>query len=318
MDAPLTISLVAPVYGVEKYISRFAESVLGQSYPHIQFIFVNDGTKDRSIELLNELIDSRFQHLRERITIVGKENGGLPAARRTGMEYVSGDYVWHIDSDDWLEPDAVKRIAECALATGSDLIYFNFYKEYAGRTKLKVEADYRTEDKTKYIKAMYNHRSYGCVWNKCVKTGLYRKYDIRFPQYSYAEDIFLMAQITGYAESIYHLDEALYHYRKDNPQAITRQNRRKRRAEAVRNSLALYELYKDVPSDKCPVSVLFDDIFYRSGLYSLMYGLGLFEEFPYLSDNISRASLHRGGDVWIPMQLLLKLYAFIRRFISRS
>ena len=77
MDAPLTISLVAPVYGVEKYISRFAESVLGQSYPHIQFIFVNDGTKDRSIELLNELIDSRFQHLRERITIVGKENGGL-------------------------------------------------------------------------------------------------------------------------------------------------------------------------------------------------------------------------------------------------
>lgn len=318
MDAQLTISLVAPIYGVEKYISRFAESVLGQSYPHIQFIFVNDGTKDRSIELLNELIDSRYQHLRECITIVNKENGGLPAARRTGMEYVSGDYVWHIDSDDWLEPDAVRLIAECAERTRADLIYFDFFKEYSDRTKRVTESEYRIEDQAEYLKAMYNHRSYGCVWNKCVRTELYRGHDIRFPEFSYAEDIFLITQITGYAESISYLNEALYHYRKDNPHAITRQNRRKRREQAVRNSLALYELYKDVPSEKCQISVVFEDIFYRSGLYSLMYGLGLFDEYPFLAEKISKASVHGGGDVWIPLQLMLKLYVFIRRIVSRS
>ncbi len=318
MDTPLTISLVAPVYGVEKYISRFAESVLGQSYPHIQFIFVNDGTKDRSIDLLNGLIDSKYPLLKERIIIVDKENAGLPAARKTGMEYVTGDYVWHIDSDDWIEPDAVKKIAECAVQTGADLIYFNFYKEYAEHTKLKVESDYGIEDKDEYLRAMYNHRSYGCVWNKCVKTDIYRRNDVRFPQFSYAEDTFLMTQIVGYVRSIHHLDEALYHYRKDNPQAITRQNRSKRRTEAVRNSLALYQLYKDVPSDKCPVSVIFDDIFYRSGLYSIMYGLELFNEYPFLSEKIAGASLRCRSDVWIPVQMMLKVYVWIRRMMSRS
>ena len=81
MNEPIIISIVAPVYGVERFIGRFAESVLSQSYPHIQFVFVDDGTKDSSIDILNELIDSRFPHLRERVVIVHKQNAGLPAAR---------------------------------------------------------------------------------------------------------------------------------------------------------------------------------------------------------------------------------------------
>ena len=108
----LTISLVAPIYGVEKYIQKFADSALGQTYPFIQFVFVNDGTKDASIQVLNSVIDKDYAHLRDRITIVNKENAGLPAARKTGMEYVTGDYVWHVDPDDWLEKDAVQKIAD--------------------------------------------------------------------------------------------------------------------------------------------------------------------------------------------------------------
>ena len=77
------ISLVVPVYGVEFYIRQFAESAIDQSYNNIQFIFVNDGTKDRSMEILEELIEERFNHLRSRIIIINKENGGLPSARKT-------------------------------------------------------------------------------------------------------------------------------------------------------------------------------------------------------------------------------------------
>ena len=68
------ISLVAPVYGVEKYIAKFAESVLDQTYQDIQFVFVNDGTKDRSMEILRQLIEERYAHLKQRILIVDKEN----------------------------------------------------------------------------------------------------------------------------------------------------------------------------------------------------------------------------------------------------
>ena len=86
MNRPVTISLVVPVYGVERYIAEFAESVFSQSYPHLQFVFVNDGTKDDSIKVLESLIDSRYSSLKDRIVIVEKENGGLPAARMTGLE----------------------------------------------------------------------------------------------------------------------------------------------------------------------------------------------------------------------------------------
>ena len=171
----MTISLVAPIYGVENYIEKFAESVLGQTYPHIQFIFVNDGTKDASIQVLNSVIDNGYAHLRDRIILVNKKNAGLPAARKTGMEYVTGDYVWHVDPDDWLEPGAVQTIIDFAKASNyPDLIYFDLYKEYPDKAKQKKQKDFTAEQKDVYIRSMYNHHSYGCVWNKCVNKLLFK------------------------------------------------------------------------------------------------------------------------------------------------
>ena len=311
MKPDISISLVIPIYGVERFIGRFAESVLGQSYPFIQYVFVNDGTKDSSIQILESLIDSKFSHLRDRIVIVHKENEGLPAARKTGIEYATGDYIWHIDSDDWIEEEAVSKIAECASATDADIIYFNFYKEYPGRSKVKADKDYTADEKSEYQRDMYNHKAHGCVWNKCIKKKLYTDNEVHFPVYPYAEDIFLMSQLVGYAGSIFHLDEPLYHYRKDNPHAITRQNSKKRRREAAINFLSLYEIYRD--SEYNPVSSILDDGFYRAGAYSILYGLGLFKKYPYLSSKIRSAGLRLNGDIWIPVQILLKIYAFLFR-----
>lgn len=312
MIPQINISLVIPVYGVERFIGRFAESVLSQSYPYIQYVFVNDGTKDSSIRILESLIDNKFSHQRDKVVIVSKENGGLPAARKTGMEYATGDYIWHIDSDDWIEEDAVTRIAECAAQTDADIIYFDFYKEYSGRTKLKVDRDYTADEKFVYQRDMYNHNAHGCVWNKCVKRKLYVENEVHFPKYSYAEDTFLMSQLVGYADSIVHLNAALYHYRKDNPQAITRQGSQKRHREAVMNFLSLYEIYRNAPFN--PVASIFDDIFYRAGAYSIIYRLGLFKEYPYLAQNILKAGLKGKADIWIPFQIALKIYAlFVKK-----
>lgn len=96
----MKVSIIVPIYGVERYIEKCAESVLSQTWPDIQFIFVNDGTPDRSIELLEALIDSRFAHLKDRIVIINKENGGLPQARLSGLKVATGDFVMHVDSDD--------------------------------------------------------------------------------------------------------------------------------------------------------------------------------------------------------------------------
>ena len=91
MNNRYKLSLIAPIYGVEKYIRKFAETALGQTYEDMEFIFVNDGTKDRSMEILEELIEEQFSHLRPRIVIVNKENGGLPSARKSGLEVAQGE-----------------------------------------------------------------------------------------------------------------------------------------------------------------------------------------------------------------------------------
>ena len=311
MNEPIIISIVAPVYGVERFIGRFAESVLSQSYPHIQFVFVDDGTKDSSIDILNELIDSRFFHLRERVVIVHKQNAGLPAARQTGMEYVTGDYVWHVDSDDWIAEDAVEKLVSRIMETGSDVIYFGYMKEYADRSKPKPEKEYTTDQKQTYVRNMYTHKAYGSVCNKCIRRSLYDKPLVKFAPYAYAEDTYLTTQLVGYASSISHLDECLYHYRKDNPHAITRQNMKKRHREYALNFLDLYERYRDVPAESNPVHVILDDILLKAGWYSIIYRLGLFKSHPYLAEAILKAKLRTGSEVWIPAQLLVKLIALL-------
>ncbi len=87
------ISLIVPVYGVERYIRQFADSALGQTYDDIQFIFVNDGTTDRSMQLLDELIAEKYTRLTDRILIINKENGGLPSARKAGLDAAKGEYI---------------------------------------------------------------------------------------------------------------------------------------------------------------------------------------------------------------------------------
>lgn len=307
------VSLIAPIYGVERFMRRFAESVLGQSYPYIQFIFVNDGTKDSSMEILDSVIRESYSHLRERIVIVNKENEGLPAARRTGMEYANGDYVWHIDSDDWIETDAVAKIVDCVRESDADVVYFNFYRELGEKTELVVENDYDCSRKALYQTDMFNHKAYGCVWNKCVKRRLYEDNPVHFARYPHAEDTILMSQLIGYAGSIVHLNDALYHYRKDNPDALTRENSRKRRRELLLNYMSLYEIYREASSS--PVSPIMDHLFYRAGRYSLIYRLGLFERYPYLADKILESEIQWHSATSVPAQIILKAYACIRRKI---
>ena len=304
------ISLVIPVYGVERYIVEFARSVFEQSYPYVQFVFVNDGTKDNSIGVLRNLIDSEYSHLADRILVIDKENGGLPAARKTGLEHVTGDYVYHVDPDDWLSVGSLEAIAAKALETDADIIYFNYVKEYENRVSVKKEKLYTASDRVRYIRNMYNHKAFGTLCNKCVKRKIYVENMISHPKYGYAEDCCLSVQLVGYAESLAYLDMDIYHYRKNNPHSITRQGLKRRKKEYVMNFLDLYEKYKDTSH---PVSVIFDDIFLQAGWYSILYGLDLFNSYPYLADKIRKAQVRGNGNIWLPMQIIVKIYSFFRK-----
>jgi glycosyltransferase involved in cell wall biosynthesis len=313
MQQNITISIIAPIYGVENYIVEFANSILSQSYPHIEFIFVNDGTKDRSIELLEALIAEKYEHLRPQIKIVHKANGGLPAARRTGLEHATGDYIYNVDSDDWLSEGSIAKIAAKIAESGADIVYFNYVKEYPTRSSVKKERAYGAGEQRLYVRNMYNHRSFGTLCNKCVRRALFTENDIAVPKYGYAEDCFVSTQIVGLAKSVAYLDEDIYHYRKGVATAITSQQRRKRKREYALNFIDLYQKYCNVPQEANPVACIFDDILIQAGWYSIFYRLDLFKEYPWLAGAVRGAKIRGGGsDVPIVAQLLTKLVAMFK------
>lgn len=312
MTNSISFSLIAPIYGVEKYIGKFAASVLGQTYNNIQFIFVNDGTTDSSMEILNTLIENKYRQLKDQIIIINKSNEGLPAARRTGMEYATGDYILHIDSDDWLEVDAVEKIAKKAKETDSDIIYFDFINEYGNRVKYKSEREYNNHNKNDLIVNIYNYKGHGYVWNKCFKREILTKHNVHYSLHAMHEDIYLMSQIIFFAKSITHLKEALYHYRKNNPHSISAQNRAKRRHASTLNFLDLFEKYQNTPTNENPVSVISGDIIMRAAWYSTMYNYGLFKTHPYITKEILKTRIKKRARVWFIFQVYLKIVAFFK------
>jgi glycosyltransferase involved in cell wall biosynthesis len=242
-------TIVVPIYGVERYIRQCADTVLGQTYDKIQFIFVNDGTKDNSMQVLSELIEEKYQHLKPSILIINKENEGLPAARRTGLEHATGDYVLHVDSDDWIELDTVERIARKSEETHADLICFKVFKEEAKRTRVRGNREYTIEEKDRFVRDIKTHKAYGYTVNKCAKRKVYLENKVFFATYGMFEDVFLMTQLVYYADSYAHIDAPLYHYRRTNYESFTRQKRSRKRLFASRNMLDLYRSFKDdIPS----------------------------------------------------------------------
>ncbi len=302
------LSVVVPIYGVERYIGKCAESLLGQSRTRgVEFIFVNDGTTDRSMEVLQELIDNNFSHLRPQVTIVNRENGGLPQARKTGVEHASGEYILFVDSDDWLERDAIEKILATAERTDADLIYFDLAKEYADHSSIKREREYSAESKKQYIINIFNYRSHGYSVTKCFRRTLYTDHTIYTPPLGMHEDIYLMCQIIHHAQSIVPLHEVLYHYRKDNEGAMTADARSRRHIASSRNLLDLYSHYMGSLTGS-PIEHVADGIVLRAGWHSLIHRANLFEEFPWLSREIRRAKPSCRFRTPLPFQLIVKTY----------
>lgn len=312
MSKGLRFSLIVPIYGVEKYIVQCAESLFKQTYGDIQFVFVNDGTKDNSIVKLKELIKSGYQHLEGNIMIVDKENEGLPKARETGLSYADGDYILHLDSDDYIEETAVEQIAKVASETSADMIYFDFYKEYDSYSKLDKEKNYTADTKVDFIRNLFNYKAYGYVWNKCVKASVYKKHKVYFPLYPMHEDIYLMSQLICYSESIVHLNSALYHYRRNNLNSITRKKKKSRRQDSLLNMLDLYVRFMDDISGS-PVEPMLGDIFYAAGWNSFLFDLDLFKKFPFLKDRIAELPISFRFRPIVTTQIFVKLYS---RFVK--
>lgn len=200
------VSVIVPVYKVEPYIARCARSLFGQTLKDIEYIFIDDCTPDRSIEVLREVLEE-YPERKEQVRIFRMpENGGQAKVRMKGLELATGDYVIHCDSDDLLALDAYERMYKEAVAGGFDLVTADFHMGDDGAWK-----EYSTRsEKGRELADLLTGKVMGNVWCRLVRRELLE--GLVPPASNMGEDMVLALQFTAKAHSIGHVDEPLYYY----------------------------------------------------------------------------------------------------------
>lgn len=203
------VAVVIPIYNVEDYIVRCAESLFSQTLDDMQFIFVDDASPDDSIARLEQTIE-HFPHRKEQTIILHHpENLGLPTARATGLARVEAPYVAHCDSDDYVEPTMYAKLYENAIKNDSDMVICGWKNHFADGREY-CESDFPGQEGN-LIRHFLSSDSRCCfVWCRLTRTEIYRK--VRFPKENFLEDWVQTVQLLTYARRISFLNEYLYHY----------------------------------------------------------------------------------------------------------
>ena len=182
MKQPL-ISVIIPVYGVEKYISQCLESVINQTYKNLEIIVVNDGTKDRSADIAKE-----YAAKDSRIKVYDFENGGLSVARNRGLEIATGEYISYLDSDDWLDTKMYETLLEAAMKNDADMVKCGII-ETNGVTEDKItfrDIKIINNEQNKAFENYFNGMLWTLAWNGLYKNELAKK--VKFPDNVVHED----------------------------------------------------------------------------------------------------------------------------------
>ena len=195
------ISVIIPIYNVEHYIERCAVSLLGQTFKDLEYIFVNDYTRDNSMEVLHSVLEE-YPERKGQVRIINHEkNEGLASARYSGIQQASGEYIIHCDSDDWVELDMYEKMYNIAHSEDADIVVCDLIHEYKDAKKI--------EELNQYL----------C--NKLVKRNLIFENDI-FPiaGLNMWEDVLQSNKLFYHAKNVCYVDEPLYHYNRTNENSI--------------------------------------------------------------------------------------------------
>lgn len=220
MNTLYKVSICVPIYGVEKYIERCTVCLFEQSYENIEYIFVNDCTPDRSIEILKSVME-RYPRRKDMVKIIShNKNKGLGAARNAAVEAVTGEFLMHVDSDDWLDNDCVRLCVEKQIKTNADIVSMDILRVRSEGQVTNHIPDFSTVQD--FILAMIKHTIPNNVWGRLIRTSLYKENDIKVEGgVNLSEDLNVMPRLAYYASSIATVVKPLYFYECRNQSSYT-------------------------------------------------------------------------------------------------
>ena len=240
------ISVVLPVYNVEKYLNKSVESVCGQTYSNLEIILVDDGSTDHSGILCDE-----YAKKDSRISVIHEENSGLSVARNTGIEKALGDYIAFVDSDDWIAPEMIASLYERICADQADLAicgYKTADEEDNMLDQCVVENMVLEKMQALRLLTLNDEKgaAFGIVCNKLYKKELFT--EIRFPRGKLHEDAFVMHRIVDLCSIVSVIGDYYYYYRQRNS-SITKQEYSVKRLDCAEAFYQRYCFYREKGSE---------------------------------------------------------------------
>lgn len=206
-DTPL-ISVIVPVYKVERYLDQCVDSIVNQTYKNLEIILVDDGSPDRCPEMCED-----WAKKDSRIKVIHKENGGLGDARNAGVAVASGDYLGFVDSDDWCEKEMYQELLEVCQKFDAPVSVGNVFVDWEcgwPTEKTVFAKENRCQDRSEVLRNFFGDKLTAWAWNKIYKREMLPFLD--YPRQNY-EDIPVARKIFNEAKKIAFTSKFLYHYR---------------------------------------------------------------------------------------------------------
>lgn len=235
------ISIIVPIYNVEKYLNRCIKSILNQEFKDFELILVDDGSQDNCSKICDEysLIDNR-------VKVIHKTNGGLSSARNAGLEIAKGYYIGFVDSDDWISKDMYKVLYELCVKYDCDIAECCYKKVYdEGNIKeIKSGYDIKMLSNLEVLEEMYKDSFAGSTvsWNKLYKNELFK--NIKFPEGKLNEDQFTTYKLYYKSKNIVAINRCMYYYYQSN-ESITRSKFSIKRLDAIEALQDTRNFYKE-------------------------------------------------------------------------
>ena len=235
------VSVIVPIYNVEKYLEKCINSLLSQTLEDIQIILVNDGSKDNSGNIAKEYEKNN----KNRIIYVEKENGGLSDARNYGLKYATGDFIAFLDSDDYIEKNAYEEMYNKAIEENADYVECDFIWEFPN--KIRVDKQYPYKNKKEMLSFVRV-----VAWNKLIKRQLIIDNNLEFPKGLRYEDIEFTYKLIPFVNKFVYVDKPFIHYVQREGSIANVQNERTAEIFTVLDNVIefykknnIYEKYRD-------------------------------------------------------------------------
>ena len=246
----ISISAIIPIYNVSNYIEKCTRTLMEQSFQNVEFIFVNDCTPDNSIEILRKTLRD-YPHRHPFVKIINNpKNLGLAATRFVGMNEAKGDYIWHCDSDDWVEKNMLQKMYDKAIIEDADIVCCEATKEYTGHN-IQCKYDYDEETLENGLLALAISEVHIVIWNKLIKRKLYTNNNISYYSgINMGEDSALTIRLRYFSKKTVILHESLYHYNRMNSNSMVRQISEKSCRERIELAKQLELFFKGLNEEK--------------------------------------------------------------------